>query len=122
MAEPAFRTQTERVEDVPDATTIHLEGRATLEDAAGLRESLLAEVSATPSAKIVLELSRVEDMDTAGAAVLVEALALGHRRGRRMLLCSPSESVVRRFRLAGFEEVLDYTCATPDETRRRLLE
>ena len=52
--------------------------------------------------------------------VLAEAVRVGQDRGQRILLCSPSEPVLRIFRLAGFEEVLQCCCADPAETHRRL--
>jgi len=122
MAQPAFQTEVTSIPDLPDAGTIHLKGRVTLQEATRFRESILSELSQSSATKLVLQLSGVEEMDTAGAAVLAEALKAGQNRGMRVLLCSPSESVLRIFRLAGFAEVLDQCCADPGETRRRLLE
>ena len=122
MTVPAFETEVSQVPDIPDACTIRVRGKATYDDAPELRESILGEISRASAVKVVLELSGIEEIDTAGAAVLVEALRLAHKRGQRLLLCSPSESVLRMFRLAGFEDVLDYCCSTPEEALQRLIE
>ena len=122
MATGAFRTEVTPIPDMPEAGTLHLMGRVTYEVASDLRESLLSEMSRLSARTLVLQLSDIEEMDTAGAAVLAEALKLGQSRGMRVLLCSPSEAVLRIFRLAGFEEVLDRCCADPQETLRRLQE
>ena len=121
MSGAAFQTEVVAIPDLPGATTIRLAGRVTVDDVPELRSSVLDEIARTDATRLVLELSGVQRMDTAGAAVLVEALMHGHDRGIRILLCSPSKSVVQMFRLAGLENVLDYCCANPAETRRRLL-
>ena len=87
-----------------------------------LREALFLELSNVTDARVVIELGSVEKMDTAGAAVLVEAVLTALELGRKMLVCSPGDSVVKMFRLAGLEDVLTCCCTDPDETRRRLLE
>lgn len=120
MAAPAFRIDVAPVEGVPGASTLALGGSVTRDDASSVRERLLAWVRTTAATRLVLELSRIERMDTAGAAVLSEAVRVGLDEGRMVLLCSPSDAVLRIFRLAGFEEVLRCCCADPEETHRRL--
>jgi anti-anti-sigma factor len=122
MPTPAVETRVERIADLPDSSQIRIRGRVTLEQAAALRDRLLLELSRTETSRLVLELGEVEAMDTSGAAVLAEVLKAGERRGLRVLLCRPSESVLGIFRLAGFEEVLGKCCASGEETRRRLAE
>lgn len=121
MQVDAFQTEVVAVPDIPDAMTVRIKGKVRYTDASALRKLVLDEISATSADKVVLELGGVEEMDTSGAAVLVEALLLGRDRNKRILLCSPSESVLRLFRLAGFEDALRACCPTPQETRRRLL-
>jgi anti-anti-sigma factor len=122
MGEAAFQTEVTAIPELPEAGTIHLRGRVTYREAPELREEILAEINASAARKLVLELAGIEQMDTSGAAVLAEALKVGQSRGMRVLLCSPSESVQRIFKLAGFLEVLDHCCADPQETWRRLIE
>ncbi len=122
MADLAFQTEVTAAPDNPDVRVFLVKGRVTFHDAPELRESLLGEVSTTSASALVVELGGVEQMDTSGAAVLVEGLMLGRKRGLRILLCSPSESVLRMFHLAGLEEVLSQCCSDPAETMQRLQE
>jgi len=115
-----FQTEVTTIPEMPEAGTIHVRGRVTRREASRLRSSILAEMTGTAARKVVLELAGVEAMDTAGAAVLAEALKYGISRGQRVLLCSPSESVLRIFKLSGFDDVLNHCCADPQETWRRL--
>lgn len=115
-----FQTETTAIPEMPEAGTIHLRGRVTYREAPDLRKAVLDEMSRSATTKIVLELAGVEAMDTAGAAVLAEALKYGIGQGKRVLLCSPSESVLRIFQLSGFDDVLNHCCADPQETWRRL--
>jgi anti-anti-sigma factor len=117
-----YETDSTTKEGMPDARTIHVTGQVTMQEAPEFRVEILEKISTTTEAKIVVELGGVDKMDTSGAAVLAEALKLGQSRGRRVLLCSPSQSVLRIFRLAGFEEVLGACCSDPDETWQRLIE
>jgi anti-anti-sigma factor len=118
----AFRVEVSPIPEMVGAGTIRLGGRVTYDEAADVRVVLLDEVRKQTGTKMVLELAEIEDIDTAGAAVLAEVLKSGLNRGLRVLLCSPSESVMRIFRLAGFDDVLDHCCADPQETWRRLQE
>ena len=69
---------------------------------------------------VVVELARLESVDTSGLAVLVEALSITRRQGRQLFLCAPSESVVKIFRLSGFHEALEACCTGPEEVARRM--
>ncbi len=106
--------------EVSDAAAIRLTGRITFDEAAAARRAILAALAATPATRVVLELGGVEELDTAGAAVLAEVLKTGEADNKRVLLCRPSESVLKIFRLAGFAEVLDCCCPDVAEVRRRL--
>jgi len=120
MATPAFQTERVPIPEMPEATTLRLRGRVTTDEAPDLREYILDEISGMSATKLVLQLSGVDEIDTAGAAVLAEALKFGQNKGLRVLLCSPSPPVMNLFRLAGFEDVLGQCCNDPQETWRRL--
>ena len=115
-----FEAEVAGIETMPEAATVRLGGRITFDEAPEVRRLLLDEVGKHTGSKLVLELAGVNEIDTSGAAVLAEALKSGMSRGLRVLLCSPSESVMQIFRLAGFEDVLNHCCADPKETWRRL--
>ena len=120
MTAPAFRAEVAPIEGMPQASSMALAGRVTLDEASAARSEILGWLASTDAARVVMELSGVEKMDTSGAAVLAEAIRVSRDRGQRILLCSPSESVLQIFRLAGFEEVLRRCCTDPEETHRRL--
>ena len=122
MQAEAFQTEVVAIPEIPDAMTVRIKGKVRYPDVPALRKRVLGEISSSAADKIVLELGSVQEMDTSGAAVLVEALLAGREQNKRILLCSPSESVLSLFRLAGFEDALKACCPTPQETRRRLLE
>jgi anti-anti-sigma factor len=119
-AEPLFQIEVTPIPDLDRASAIHVRGRLTHREATAIRVALIREVTRAGSRRIVVDLSGIDRVDTAGAAVLVEALGLGVARGIRLVLCSPSESVLSMFRLGGFEEILQLCCSGPDEARRRL--
>ena len=105
---------------MPEAGTIRLRGRVTHDEAPEARAALLDEMKKQTGSKVVLELGGIEDIDTSGAAVLAEVFKAGISTGKQVLLCSPSEAILRIFRLAGVEDVLNHCCADPQETWRRL--
>jgi len=122
MTAPAFQTEIGATVEVPDTRHIRIRGHVTLDESPGLRHDILEELHTTTARRMILELSGIDRMDTSGAAVLAEALKVGQTKGMRVLLCSPSESVLKIFRLAGFEDVLQQCCSSREETRRRLLD
>ena len=117
-----FQAEARNTEGLADTREIRIQGRVTFDEAPELRKAILGEVEQTTARRLILELGGIDNMDTSGAAVLAEALRAGQNKGMRVLLCSPSESVIRIFRLAGFVDVLDHCCAGWEETRRRLTE
>jgi anti-anti-sigma factor len=119
-AEPLFQIEVMPIPDLDRASAIQIRGRLTHREAGALRTALIRELTRTGSRTIVVDLSGIDKVDTAGAAVLVEALGLGVAREIRLVLCAPSESVLSMFRLGGFEEILQLCCSGPDEARRRL--
>ena len=72
-----FQTEVEAVPEIPDAMTVRIKGKVRYPDAPALRKLVLDEISSSAADKIVLELGAVQEMDTSGAAVLVEALLFG---------------------------------------------
>jgi anti-anti-sigma factor len=120
MSQPTFETEIRTVTEIDDASTLHVRGRIRYAQAHDLRRAILDWVARSKASRLIIELDEVEEMDTSGVAVLVEALLFGRDRSKQMLLCSPSESVMRLFRLAGFEEALKACCPTPAEALRRL--
>jgi len=121
MGSEPLPTRVQPIPGIPDAGSIRLQGRLTRGEVPRERDGLLAAVRSASTPKVVLELGAISEIDTAGAALLVEAFLAGERSGKRVLFCSPSASVLSVFRLAGFADILDHCCPTPAETRRRLM-
>ena len=120
MNESTFATEIRPVPEIEDASMLFVRGRIRYPQAPALRKGILDWIAHTSASRMIIELGEVEEMDTSGAAVLVEALVFGRDRSKQMLLCSPSESVTRLFRLAGFEEALKACCPSPADALRRL--
>ena len=120
MSESTFETEIRAVAEIDDASTLHIRGRVRYAQAHALRQAILDWVTRSEASRLIIELDEVEEMDTSGVAVLVEALVFGRDRSKQVLLCSPSESVMRLFRLAGFEQALKACCPSPAEALRRL--
>jgi anti-anti-sigma factor len=115
-----FHAEAGAAEGFDDTRQVRIRGRVTYDEAPRLRTIVLDEVERGSARRLILDLRGVEAMDTSGAAVLAEVLRVGENKGMRVLLCSPSESVIRIFLLAGFEDIVDRCCAGWEETRRRL--
>ncbi len=107
--------------DMPGVLVIAVSGRISYEEAPQFREEILHEVNASDNVKLVVDLQGIHKMDTAGVAVLLESLIVGQERGRRLLLCAPSESVIKIFRLAGLRDALDSCCSGLEEVQKKLM-
>jgi anti-anti-sigma factor len=86
------------------------------------RRGLMRLLEAQRPRGMVLEMSGIENLDTAAAAVLVELLMEGRRRGSHVYLCQPSQSVRDLFRLSGLVDALECCCDSPAEVERKLQE
>jgi len=95
-------------EAVQNTAVLHLRGRASFREAPELRSRLFAAIDTlAEGTRLVVELEEVEQIDTAGMAVLVEGLIATRKRGPDLFFCTPSDSVHKVFRLAGLEEALE---------------
>jgi anti-sigma B factor antagonist len=115
---PAASVQALKLSEVE---VLSVQGRVTYHNAARLRSIIFAELK-NDAKRIVIELGSVEALDTAGVAVLVEAVQAGRKQGKEVLLCTPSETVMRIFRLAALSDILESCHATPGELSKRLQE
>jgi anti-sigma B factor antagonist len=122
MTNQSFQLEVAPVEAVPDANVIRISGKIGYPEAPELRSRLLNIMAEAGTRRLVLELSEVERMDTSGVAVLVEALRAGTRNGLRVVLCHPSDSVIRMFQLAGIQDALGACCRTVEEVHTMLME
>ncbi len=105
---------------MPDVCSLQLQGRIDYREAAAFRKAFLRELRRSTASTLVVELGALDRLDTSGLAVLVEAMTIARRRDQQMFLCAPSESVLKIFRLSGFQEALQACCSGPDEVARRM--
>ena len=122
MTTSALRTRVTPVPGVPDACAIQIVGPVTYREAWILRKSLVRAISEASGSRLAIDLAGMSEIDTAGAAVLVEAYSLGRARGLRVLLCSPDETAIRLFRLSGVDALMEACCSCPREIRQRLMD
>lgn len=81
-------------------------GAVTFRQAPELRQQLLQAIEAHPERNLVVELSQVTQFDTAAMAVLLEGLMLTTGIEPEVFLVGATDSVIKVFQLAGFEDAL----------------
>ncbi|OLP19096.1 hypothetical protein BST81_07760 [Leptolyngbya sp. 'hensonii'] len=72
---------------------VQLSGHLNAAHADAFRDQLIAAVSSGESTALLLDMSQVESMDSAGLMVLVSALSLAQSLNRPLNLCSVSAPV-----------------------------
>lgn len=87
-----------------DATILAPEGDIDLGRSPTLRNSLKQVQSGKP-ARLIVDLARVDYMDSSGVATLVEALQLARRNRTEMVLCSMQDRVRSIFEIARLDTV-----------------
>jgi anti-sigma B factor antagonist len=86
------------------ATIVSPEGDIDLGRSPTLRTSLREAQSSKPP-RLVVDLSRVDYMDSSGVATLVEALQNARRGGTKMVLCCMKDRVRSIFEIARLDTV-----------------
>lgn len=99
---------------------LQVEGIVTFDQAPELRQTVVNAVCRAKGSPLVVDLANLDQIDTAGVAVLLEGLLLARKQNVKYFLCAPSESVLRVFRLARLGEALDCCCRGPEEVEQRL--
>jgi anti-sigma B factor antagonist len=103
-----------------DASLLEVRGRVTYREAPALRRALFDAIDNGSKDSLAVDLSEVERMDTAGLAVLIEALLATRGKGPEIRLCRPSDQVRRVFQLAAFVRLVsEVPTAALDEALRR---
>jgi anti-sigma B factor antagonist len=92
------------VEKVDGVTVVSPEGDIDLSRSPALRSALRQVQMAKPS-RLVVDLARVDYMDSSGIATLVEALQNARRAETRMVLCGMKERVRSIFEIARLDTV-----------------
>ncbi len=99
---------------------LSLVGGIDYRSAPELRERVFSALDATADGPLLVDLAEVRSIDTAGMAVLVEALVASRERGSQLFLCGAGEAVRKVFRLAGLQEALEHCTSCREEAERRL--
>jgi anti-sigma B factor antagonist len=91
----------------PAGTVIEAVGEVDLTTAAQLREALLAAVGTSAQSSIIVDLSKVDFIDSAGLALLVEARKRLSPEGRTMsILLAPGRQPERVLKLGRFDTIM----------------
>ncbi len=91
----------------PQGTVIEAVGEVDLTTAPQLREALLGAVSDTETSGVIVDLSKVDFIDSAGLALLVEARKKLAPEGRSLnVLLTPSRQPERVLKLGRFDTIM----------------
>lgn len=84
---------------------LHIEGRLDALEAPGLRETISEQLAVGPTA-LIIDLSEVEFVDSAGLAALVKGMKDARKGGGDLRIVSPvADDAMRVFRLTRFDKV-----------------
>ena len=119
MSEP-LQTERRTCECESGACLLVLRGDIDYTSAPRLRVTLFEALDDVGAGPILVDLSEVATIDTAGMAVLVEGLVASEERGGHLLLCGAGEPVRKVFRLAGLQKALESCTSCREEAERRL--
>ena len=101
-----------------DADLFLVRGIASMRDALSLRRSLRQAISESSQRFLLVDLHGVQRIDIAAIAMLVEALLCRADDSPEILLCGPSESVRRVFRMAHLQGLLGRCYSCREEAQR----
>ena len=97
----------------PDGVHVQLTGELDISSASGV-ESRLMEVEEHAPERLVLDLRRVNFIDSTGLSVIINADARARRHGRRLTVVSGDGVPLRILRTVGLEDRLDVLSEPPD--------
>ena len=95
-----------QVEQMGDSAVISVRGEVDLYSSPALRQEIKKQVKKKPDV-LVVELSRVEYMDSSGVATLVEGLKNIGKKGGRLKLAGLTDPVRQVFKFAHLDKVFD---------------
>jgi anti-sigma B factor antagonist len=106
------------IESVDGAVVVHLSGELDLYNAGEVREALV-EVAAAKPARLVIDLSEVEFIDSTALGVLIEARAKLEDR-RAFLLAAPRVETRRALEVSGLDRQFGIHDTVDDARAARL--
>jgi len=85
---------------------ISMQSRVTVDNAVDMR-LLLAEAIRSQGAQVIVDISMIAYMDTAGLATLLEALRIAHKQGKRLVLEGIQDQPRRLFEATELDHVFE---------------
>jgi anti-sigma B factor antagonist len=95
-----------QVEQMGNSSVISVRGEVDLYSSPGLRQEIKKQVKKKPDV-LIIELSRVEYMDSSGVATLVEGLKNIGKKGGKLKLAGLTDPVNQVFKFAHLDKVFD---------------
>jgi len=83
-----------------------MQSRVTVDNAVDMR-LLLAEAIRSQGAQVIVDISPIAYMDTAGLATLLEALRIAHKQGKRLVLVGIQDQPLRLFGATELDHVFE---------------
>ena len=93
-------------EEKGDTLVVHIGGEIDHHSAVQVRTEIDERIIATSPAKVLLELSHVDFMDSSGLGLIMGRFALQKKRGGTLALLDPSQAVMKMIKLAGMERMV----------------
>lgn len=94
-----------------DLVVVHPSGMLTAANASVLQTQLSEQISADESRGLMVNMSRVESLDSAGLLSLVTVLRLARHLSKRFCLCSVPPSIRIVFELTQLDQVFEFADA-----------
>ncbi len=89
-----------------DAMIVHVGGEIDHHNAAMVRTGIDEKITAEQPARVMLELSGVDFMDSSGLGLIMGRYALVKRYGGTLAVLDPSPAVLKIIKLAGMERMV----------------
>jgi anti-sigma B factor antagonist len=106
MTGPAWQPFSVTVSKVGDRATLELRGELDMSGTDRLRVAL-EQAEEPPSGLLVLDLSKLDFIDSTGLEVLLRAARRAHDSGRRLIVARPSRYVRRLLEMTAIDQTLD---------------
>lgn len=89
-----------------DSLVVHIGGEIDHHSAVSVRTGIDARIEEERPAKLLLELSAVDFMDSSGLGLIMGRYALIKRYGGTLAVLDPSQAVLKMMKLAGMERMI----------------
>ena len=89
-----------------DALVVHVGGEIDHHSAVSVRTGIDQKIAAERPARVLLELSAVDFMDSSGLGLIMGRFALIKQYGGTLAVLDPSPAVVKIMKLAGMERMI----------------